>query len=98
MYGQGGRKFWIHNTGPLGCIPQKLWLVQSKDLDSNGCISSYNEAARLFNSELKRLSQDIIKSELKDATVVYVDIYSIKYDLIANATKYGNSPLQPLFP
>ncbi|CAM8897244.1 unnamed protein product [Rhodiola kirilowii] len=90
IYGEGGRKFWIHNTGPLGCIPQKLWLVQSKDLDSNGCISSYNDAATLFNAELKRLSQDI-KSELKDADIVYVDIYAIKYDLIANATKYGFS-------
>lgn len=90
IYGQGGRKFWIHNTGPLGCIPQKLWLVQSKDLDSKGCISSYNDAANIFNDELKRLSQDI-KSELKDSNIVYVDIYSIKYDLISNATKYGFS-------
>uniref|UniRef100_A0A7N1A0F4 Uncharacterized protein n=1 Tax=Kalanchoe fedtschenkoi TaxID=63787 RepID=A0A7N1A0F4_KALFE len=90
IYGQGGRKFWIHNTGPLGCIPQKLWLVQSKDLDSNGCISTYNDAAKLFNEGLKHLCQEV-RSELKDASVVYVDIYSIKYDLIANATRYGFS-------
>lgn len=30
-----------------------------------------------------------MRSELKDATVVYVDIYAIKYDLIANSSKYG---------
>lgn len=28
-------------------------------------------------------------SEMKDATIVYVDIYAIKYDLIANSSNYG---------
>ncbi|XP_050220974.1 GDSL esterase/lipase At1g09390 [Mercurialis annua] len=90
LYDQGGRKFWIHNTGPLGCLPQKLTLVQNKDLDSHGCISSYNNAARLFNEELRRRCQRM-RSQLASATIVYQDIYSIKYDLIANSTKYGFS-------
>lgn len=30
-----------------------------------------------------------LRNTLKDATLVYVDIYSIKYDLIANASQYG---------
>ncbi|KAF3943461.1 hypothetical protein CMV_029983 [Castanea mollissima] len=93
LYNQGGRNFWIHNTGPFGCLPQKLSLVQNKDLDPYGCISSYNSAARVFNEGLRHLCIEM-RSELKDAKVVYVDIYSIKYDLIANATKYGfSSPL-----
>ncbi|GMN44090.1 hypothetical protein TIFTF001_013283 [Ficus carica] len=93
LYGQGGRNFWLHNTGPLGCLPQKLSLVEKKDLDQYGCISSYNDAARLFNEELRRVSEKM-RAELKDVTIVYVDIFSIKYDLIANHTKYGfSSPL-----
>ncbi|XP_015874758.3 GDSL esterase/lipase At1g09390 [Ziziphus jujuba] len=93
LYDEGGRNFWIHNTGPLGCLPQKLSLVQLKDLDPYGCLSSYNAAAALFNEALRRLSQEM-RSELKDANIVYVDIYAIKYDLIANSTKYGfSSPL-----
>ncbi|KAJ4828303.1 hypothetical protein Tsubulata_007826 [Turnera subulata] len=93
LYDQGGRKFWIHNTGPLGCLPQKLALVQNKDLDPNGCISSYNDAAKFFNEGLRRLCERM-RSQLTDATIVYVDIFSIKYDLIANAKKHGfNSPL-----
>ncbi|XP_021898916.1 GDSL esterase/lipase At1g09390 [Carica papaya] len=93
LYNQGGRKFWIHNTGPLGCLPQKLSTVQNKDLDQHGCLSSYNSAAQLFNEGLNHLCQSI-RSELKDASIVYVDIYSIKYDLIANSKKYGfPSPL-----
>ncbi|KAB5534703.1 hypothetical protein DKX38_017789 [Salix brachista] len=88
LYNQGGRKFWIHNTGPLGCLPQKLALVQKKDLDPIGCISDYNSAARIFNEGLRR-SCERMKSQFSGATIVYVDIYSIKYDLIANSSKYG---------
>ncbi|XP_058191364.1 GDSL esterase/lipase At1g09390 isoform X2 [Rhododendron vialii] len=95
IYGQGGKKFWIHNTGPLGCLPQKLSMVQRSpnDLDPHGCLSSYNAAAGVFNEALRHLCTEM-SSELTDATIVYVDIYSIKYDLIANSTKYGfESPL-----
>ncbi|GLT88446.1 hypothetical protein SLE2022_064730 [Rubroshorea leprosula] len=90
LYNQGGRKFWIHNTGPLGCLPQKLWLVQKGVLDQVGCLSVYNSAARLFNEALWHLCQEL-RTELEGAAIVYVDIYAIKYDLIANATKYGFS-------
>lgn len=93
LYNQGGRKFWIHNTGPLGCLPQKLWLVQKKVLDPHGCLSSYNSAAQLFNEALRHSCIEL-RSELAGATIVYVDIYAIKYDLIANSRKYGfSSPL-----
>lgn len=92
LYDQGGRNFWVHNTGPLGCLPQKLSMVEktSRDLDPHGCISRYNDAANLFNEGLHKLCQGL-RSELKDATVVYVDINAIKYDLIANSSKYGFS-------
>ncbi|RDX77758.1 GDSL esterase/lipase [Mucuna pruriens] len=90
LYNEGARKFWVHNTGPLGCLPKILALAQKKDLDSLGCLSSYNSAARLFNEALLHSSQKL-RTELKDATLVYVDIYAIKYDLITNAAKYGFS-------
>lgn len=70
--------------------------MQSKDLDPYGCISSYNSAARVFNEGLRHLCIEM-RSELKDANVVYVDIYSIKYDLIANATKYGKLIVSQVF-
>ncbi|KAI4301676.1 hypothetical protein L6164_034929 [Bauhinia variegata] len=90
LYNQGARKFWVHNTGPLGCLPKILSLSPKKNLDSFGCLSSYNAAARLFNEELFHVSQKL-RIQLTDATIVYVDVHSIKYDLIANATKYGFS-------
>ncbi|KAK7284443.1 hypothetical protein RJT34_19189 [Clitoria ternatea] len=90
LYNEGARKFWVHNTGPLGCLPKLLTIAPKKDLDSFGCLSSYNSAAKLFNEALLHLSQKL-RAELKDATLVYVDIYAIKLDLITNAAKYGFS-------
>lgn len=90
IYDQGGRKFWVHNTGPLGCLPQKLTMVRTtpQDKDNMGCILSYNAAARVFNQELNLLCQRM-RSELKGVSIVYIDIYSIKYDMITNSNKYG---------
>ncbi|CAI9101344.1 OLC1v1038645C1 [Oldenlandia corymbosa var. corymbosa] len=92
LYAEGGRKFWIHNTGPLGCLPKKLSSAQKLpgDVDQHGCLSSYNAAAMSFNKALLHLCQDL-KSAMPDATIVYVDIYSIKFDLIINSAEYGFS-------
>ncbi|CAK9138524.1 unnamed protein product [Ilex paraguariensis] len=55
IYNGGGRRFWVHNTGPFGCLPQRLTMVEktSENLDRYGCISSYNAAARVFNEILR---------------------------------------------
>ncbi|PKA63007.1 GDSL esterase/lipase [Apostasia shenzhenica] len=90
LYGTGGRNFWIHNTGPLGCLPQKLSLPRKDDsiLDPYGCLTPLNNAAKEFNTQLSTLFYEL-RSELSEATIVYTDIYSIKHDLIANHTRYG---------
>ncbi|XP_070012564.1 GDSL esterase/lipase LIP-4-like isoform X1 [Nicotiana sylvestris] len=91
IYNRGGKNFWIHNTGPLGCLPQKLATRNAsnlKDLDDYGCIKSMNEAAETFNNQLRALCEQL-RLQMKDATIVYVDIYAIKYDLIAHSSAYG---------
>lgn len=90
LHDAGSRNFWIHNTGPLGCLPQKLALPRKNDsiLDPYGCLSTLNNGAKEFNSQLNDLCEEL-RSEYKDSTIVYTDIYSIKYDLIANSTEYG---------
>ncbi|KAI0504432.1 hypothetical protein KFK09_015384 [Dendrobium nobile] len=90
LHDTGSRNFWIHNTGPLGCLPQKLALPRKNDtnLDPYGCLSALNIGAMEFNSQLSNLC-DELRSEYTDSTIVYTDIYSIKYDLIANSTEYG---------
>lgn len=47
-----------------------------------------NEAAETFNNQLRALCEQL-RLQMKDATIVYVDIYAIKYDLIAHSSAYG---------
>lgn len=98
IYQHGGKKFWVHNTGPLGCLPQQLATTSknASDIDQYGCLQSRNDGAREFNKQLKALCEEL-RDEIKDATIVYVDIFSIKYDLIANSTRFGEfSSFEPL--
>ncbi|EEF47209.1 zinc finger protein, putative [Ricinus communis] len=90
IYQQGGRNFWVHNTGPLGCLPRILSITEKKasDFDEHGCLWPLNDASKEFNKQLHALCEEL-RSELEDSTLVYVDMYSIKYDLFANAATYG---------
>ncbi|KAF6145220.1 hypothetical protein GIB67_041415 [Kingdonia uniflora] len=90
LYDNGARRFWIHNTGPLGCLAQNI-ATFGKDptkLDEIGCVSSHNRAAKLFNLQLRALLKKL-QSEFAGGNVIYVDIYSIKSDLISNYTGHG---------
>ncbi|XP_051140090.1 GDSL esterase/lipase At1g09390-like isoform X2 [Andrographis paniculata] len=102
IYQFGGKNFWVHNTGPLGCLPEKLATYRTKtssskgddDIDEYGCIKSMNEAAKAFNARLDALCQDLRlqmtkKNNSTAINIVYVDVYSIKYHLIASAASYG---------
>ncbi|XP_052155968.1 GDSL esterase/lipase At1g09390-like isoform X2 [Oryza glaberrima] len=87
LYDNGARKFWIHGTGALGCLPALV--VQEKgEHDAHGCLANYNKAARQFNKKLSHLC-DEMRLHLKNATIVYTDMFAIKYDFVANHTKYG---------
>ncbi|OWM80030.1 hypothetical protein CDL15_Pgr010008 [Punica granatum] len=92
IYKSGGKNFWIHSTGPLGCLPQKLATTPPRnattDYDPHGCLVPLNNAAKEFNGQLRALCKEL-QTEMTNATIVYVDVYSIKYNLIANAAKYG---------
>jgi len=56
--------------------------------DAHGCLASVNRAAKAYNKKLSQLCDDM-RFHLKDATIVYTDMFAIKYDFVANHTKYG---------
>ncbi|KAJ4804893.1 GDSL esterase/lipase [Rhynchospora pubera] len=90
LHDEGARKFWIHNTGPLGCITQNIAFF-GKDpskLDGMGCVAAHNRVARLFNLQLHALCTKL-RHQFSDSNIIYVDIYTIKSDLISNYAKYG---------
>ncbi|XP_058083714.1 GDSL esterase/lipase At1g54790-like [Magnolia sinica] len=90
LYDQGARRFWIHNTGPLGCLPQNIAKFggNPSKLDELGCVSSHNRASKVFNLQLYALCRKL-QGEFIDANITYVDVFSIKFSLIANFSRNG---------
>ncbi|KDP26685.1 hypothetical protein JCGZ_17843 [Jatropha curcas] len=90
LYQLGARIFWIHNTGPIGCLPFAVIFYPPKpeNRDENGCVKSHNDIAQEFNRQLKdRVSQ--LRKQLPNAALTYTDIYTAKYSLISEAKKHG---------
>ncbi|XP_020236517.1 esterase-like [Cajanus cajan] len=88
IYNLGARSLWIHNTGPLGCLPQIMTNFLSAERDAYGCAKPYNDVCQYFNQNLKEaLAQ--LRKELPLAAITYVDIFSAKYSLFSNPKKYG---------
>lgn len=98
LYQRGARVFWIHNTGPIGCLPFFVvtYPPRPEDADRNGCIKSYNEVALEFNKQLKEQVSKL-RTQLSGAALFYVDIYSAKYSLISEASRYGNNFIMSYF-
>ncbi|XAR64484.1 Alpha-L-fucosidase [Bertholletia excelsa] len=90
IYYQGGRSFWIHNTGPVGCLPYVMdrLPVTAGQVDKYGCSSPYNEVAQYFNKKLRDAVAQL-RLDLPLAALTYVDVYSVKYTLITQANRYG---------
>ncbi|XP_030531090.2 GDSL esterase/lipase At5g14450-like [Rhodamnia argentea] len=87
LYDEGARSFWIHNIGPLGCLPF-MALPYNGTLDPNGCVAYKNDVAQEFNQQLKeRVNQ--LRNNLSMAAVTYVDVYSAKLLLISDAKNQG---------
>ncbi|KAK9086652.1 hypothetical protein Syun_029046 [Stephania yunnanensis] len=63
LYDQGARRFWIHNTSPLGCLPKNIarYGQDSTRLDELGCVSSHNRSCKAFQSAALRSLQKIAK-------------------------------------
>ncbi|XP_022134509.1 GDSL esterase/lipase At5g14450 [Momordica charantia] len=96
LYKEGARYFWVHNTGPLGCLPFNiLYNKNPNNLDSIGCVKSQNEVARELNWQLKNLLLNL-KKMLPLARITHVDMHSAKYQLISNAKTQGfvNNPVK----
>lgn len=90
LYNEGARVFWIHNTGPIGCLPYSYIYYEPKkgNIDANGCVKPQNELAQEFNRQLKdQVFQ--LRKKFPLAKFTYVDVYTAKYELISNARSQG---------
>jgi hypothetical protein len=91
LYNEGARVFWIHNVGPIGCLPyNNIYYPHKKgNLDANGCVIPHNELAQEYNRQLKDQVFHL-RRKFPLAKFTYVDMYTAKYQLISNAKSQGN--------
>ncbi|KAL3624408.1 hypothetical protein CASFOL_031076 [Castilleja foliolosa] len=90
LYRLGGRTFFVLNLAPIGCYGAVLTQVShdNSDIDPSGCMISFNNAVREYNSVLKETLQQT-RQELHDANVIYIDAHSVILELYQNPTAHG---------
>lgn len=80
----------VLNLAPIGCYP--AFLVQlphnGSDIDSFGCMISYNKAVVYYNALLKEALRNTRK-DIPDANVIYADIHSVMLHLFQHPTSHG---------
>ncbi|KAL1198114.1 GDSL esterase/lipase [Cardamine amara subsp. amara] len=90
IYGIGGRTFLVLNLAPVGCYPSIItgYTHTGSDLDRFGCLIPVNKAVEYYNALLeKTLSKT--RTELTNATVVYLDTHKILLNLFQHPKSYG---------
>ncbi|XP_020206023.1 GDSL esterase/lipase At4g01130 isoform X1 [Cajanus cajan] len=90
LYNLGGRTFLVLNLAPVGCYPSFLVELphNSSDIDEFGCLVSYNNAVVEYNNMLKETLRQTRES-LSDASVIYVDTYTVLLELFRHPTSHG---------
>ncbi|KAL8097714.1 GDSL esterase/lipase At5g14450-like [Apium graveolens] len=91
LYNNGARAFWIHNTGPFGCLPIATTNHPNPEpgyFDELGCRKDQNDIAIEFNTQLKdKIIQ--LRTELPYAALTHVDMFAAKHQLISDAKNQG---------
>ncbi|KAG2331153.1 hypothetical protein Bca52824_002333 [Brassica carinata] len=90
IYGIGGRTFFVLNLAPVGCYPAILtgYTHSDSDLDKFGCLIPVNKAVEYYNSLLKKTLSET-RTELKNATIIYLDTDKTLLDLFQHPKSYG---------
>ena len=86
LYESGARKIGFIGVSPIGCIPIQR---TARGGLKRKCFDEINVAAQLFNTKLSRSLHSVAET-LKNATLVYIDIYSLFAHMIQNPKEYGN--------
>ncbi|KAG2321120.1 hypothetical protein Bca52824_014333 [Brassica carinata] len=85
LYESGARKIGFVGVPPIGCLPIQR---TSRGGLKRKCADKVNVAAQLFNTKLSRSLHSVAET-LKNATLVYIDIYALCAQMIQNPKEYG---------
>ncbi|KAJ8761959.1 hypothetical protein K2173_006561 [Erythroxylum novogranatense] len=78
-YNSGARKVALTGIGRIGCTPNA---IATYGTNGSLCVDYMNNAANLFNGNLKSLV-DQLKNDLMDANFVYLDAYGAPFQNIS---------------
>lgn len=95
LYNLGARKMVLGGTGPLGCIPSQLYMVNGTNNNSK-CVTKINNLVSMFNSRLKDLP-NTLNTTLPGSFFIYQNIYDLFHDIVVNPSKYGKMTSTYLF-
>lgn len=87
LYQAGARKIGIFGFPPIGCIPAQITLF-GIDVNQKTCVEEQNAIASAYNSDLAAAIPKW-QSNLSGSLLLYLDAYSMLYDIFNNPTKYG---------
>ena len=101
LYNVGARKMVLGGTGPLGCIPSQLYMVNGNNNNNNNnnnskCVTKINNLVSLFNSRLKDLP-NTLNTTLPGSFFIYQNIYDLFHDMVVNPSRYGKMTTTYLF-
>lgn len=82
----GARKIGVLGVPPIGCLPSQRTLAGGIERE---CVTLYNQASTMFNSELSVQSQRL-HYMLRVSKIIYIDIYTPLLDMIFRPFAYGN--------
>lgn len=88
----------VLNLAPVGCYPSFLVELphNSTEQDEFGCMVSYNNAVVNYNKMLKE-SLKQTRENLSDASVIYVDTYTVLLELFQHPSSHGTNTHQPCY-
>ncbi|KAK8629993.1 hypothetical protein V6N13_078807 [Hibiscus sabdariffa] len=84
LYNMDARKFAVTGVSKVGRIPFEIDI----HICGQDCVGSVNNLAKLFNSKLKSLLEDLSNS-LTGSVFVYVNLDALTEDIINNSRSYG---------
>ncbi|KAA8537492.1 hypothetical protein F0562_027100 [Nyssa sinensis] len=85
LYKLGARRIGVFGLPPIGCVPSQRTFAGG---EQRNCAEKYNEAAQIFNTKLSA-ELNSLNSNLLNARMVYIDVYSLPLDVIYNPKNYG---------
>ncbi|KFK44138.1 hypothetical protein AALP_AA1G220000 [Arabis alpina] len=85
LYESGARKIAFIGVPPIGCIP--IQRTTRGGLDRK-CANNINVAVQLFNTKLSTNLHSVAET-LQNATLVYIDVYTLFTHMIQNPKEYG---------